>query len=167
MRRITVGQIHSYVWILQRLVGKQYLFSICCKADRKTAAVDLKLPNLLQLTTVIKDQPEIQMRFLSVSLTQPVVIDTLSIRDSTHQASHRFRGYGQAIHKHLQNKILVSQYIVKTIVSAIIRLCHGYAQLRQASLGYSKVVIVYRTIFGKTLIFGMSRTHLHHFKIAC
>jgi hypothetical protein len=55
--------------ILQRLVGKQYLFSICCNADRKTAAVDLKLPNLLQLTTVIKDQPEIKMRFLSVSLT--------------------------------------------------------------------------------------------------
>jgi hypothetical protein len=42
-------QIHSYVWILQRLVGKQYLFSICCKADRKMAALDLKLPNLLQL----------------------------------------------------------------------------------------------------------------------
>ena len=36
-------QIHSYVWILQRLVGKQYLRSIRCKADRITAAVDLKL----------------------------------------------------------------------------------------------------------------------------
>ena len=31
------------VWILQRLVGKQYLLSIRCKADRITAAIDLKL----------------------------------------------------------------------------------------------------------------------------
>jgi hypothetical protein len=52
-------QMHSYVWILQRLMGKQYLLSILCTADRKTAAVDLKLPNLLQFATAIKDQPEI------------------------------------------------------------------------------------------------------------
>ena len=47
MRRITMGQfryIHTYGYIiLQRLVGKQYLRSIRCKADRMTAAVDLKL----------------------------------------------------------------------------------------------------------------------------
>jgi hypothetical protein len=52
-------QIHSYVLILQSLVSKHYLFSICCKAGRITAPVDLKLPNLLQFTAAIKDQPQI------------------------------------------------------------------------------------------------------------
>ena len=39
-----LGNSDTYGYIiLQRLVGKQYLRSIRCKADRMSAAVDLKL----------------------------------------------------------------------------------------------------------------------------